>query len=233
MKVRIQFEKLGAIRFTSHKDVLRILERCFAAAGVPVSWSEGFHPHVRMSFGPPIRTGWESRQEFMDLQLESPMDGMAEACNAKLPDGFRVVAVVPIDDTTPKLASDIAAVTLDVMVEVEDAVAALAPRGAVDHDAASIHAAISDRFLNTPNAVTGEPGIVEADVVRTQDTFRIRYTSTMLLQRIVTPEALVSATIGDPDSFRVPIKVMRLAQYVARDGRFVSPIDEGVVQTTV
>lgn len=233
MKVRIQFEKLGAIRFTSHKDVLRILERCFAAAGVPVSWSEGFHPHVRMSFGPPIRTGWESRQEFMDLQLESPMDGMAEACNAKLPDGFRVVAVVPIDDGTPKLASDIAAVTLDVMVEVEDAVAALAPRGAVDSDAAFIHAAISDRFLNTPNAVTGEPGIVEADVVRTQDTFRIRYTSTMHLQRIVTPEALVSATIGDPDSFRVPIKVMRLAQYVARDGRFVSPIDEGVVQTTV
>jgi radical SAM-linked protein len=233
MKVRIQFEKLGAIRFTSHKDVLRILERCFAAAGVPVSWSEGFHPHVRMSFGPPIRTGWESRQEFMDLQLESPMDGMAEACNAKLPDGFRVVAVVPIDDGTPKLASDIAAVTLDVMVEVEDAAAALASRGAVDHDTASIHAAISDRFLNTPNAVPGEPGIVEADVVRTQDTFRIRYTSTMQLQRIVTPEALVSATIGDPDSFRVPIKVMRLAQYVARDGRFVSPIDEGVVQTTV
>ncbi|HEU4365388.1 MAG TPA: TIGR03936 family radical SAM-associated protein [Candidatus Krumholzibacteria bacterium] len=233
MKVRIQFEKLGAIRFTSHKDVLRIFERCFAAAGVPVSWSEGFHPHVRMSFGPPIRTGWESRQEFMDVQIESPMDGMAEACNAKLPEGFRVVAVVPIEDGTPKLASDLAAVTLEVAVEVADAAAAMAPRGGGDPDPASILAAISDRFLNTTNADPGEPGIVEADVVRTQDTFRIRYTSSMQTQRIVTPEALVSATIGDPGSFRVPIKVMRLAQFVARDGRFVSPIDEGVVQTTV
>lgn len=233
MKVRIQFEKLGAIRFTSHKDVLRIFERCFAAAGVPVSWSEGFHPHMRMSFGPPIRTGWESRQEFMDVQMESPMDGMAEACNGKLPEGFRVVAVVPIEDGTPKLASDIAAVTLEVAVEVADAAAAMAPRGGGDPDPASIHAAISDRFLNTTNADSGEPGVVEADVVRTQDTFCIRYTSSMRSQRIVTPEALVSATIGDPGSFRVPIKVMRLAQFVARDGRFVSPIDEGVVQTTV
>lgn len=233
MKVRIQFEKLGAIRFTSHKDVLRIFERCFAAAGVPVSWSEGFHPHMRMSFGPPIRTGWESHQEFMDVQMESPMDGMAEACNAKLPDGFRVTAVVPIEDGTPKLASDIAAVTLEVAVEVEDAAAALAPRGGDDPDPASIHAAISTRFLNTPNADSAEPGIVEANVVRTKDTFQIRYTSTMRSQRIVTPDTLVSATIGDPGSFRVPIKVMRLAQFVARDGRFVSPIDEGVVQTTV
>jgi radical SAM-linked protein len=223
MKVRIQFEKLGAIRFTSHKDVLRIFERCFAAAGVPVSWSEGFHPHVRMSFGPPIRTGWESRHEFMDVQLESPMDGLVEACNAKLPDGFRVVSVVSIDDATPKLATDIAAVTMEVTVEADDAAGS---------NPESIRAAVTERFLNTPSADPGQPRVVEAEVVQKEDTIRIRYTSSMQSQRIVTPEALVSATIGDPDSFRVPIKVMRLAQYVARDGRLVSPIDEGVVQTT-
>ncbi|MDH4037569.1 MAG: TIGR03936 family radical SAM-associated protein [Candidatus Krumholzibacteria bacterium] len=221
MKVRIQFEKLGAIRFTSHKDVLRIFERCFAAAGVPVAWSEGFHPHVRMSFGPPIRTGWESRHEFMDVQLESPMDGLAEACNAKLPDGFRVVSAVPIDDATPKLATDIAAVTMEVTVEADDAAGS---------NPESIRAAVTEQFLNTPSADTGEPRVVEAEVVQKEDTIRIRYTSSMQSQRVVTPEALVSATIGDPDSFRVPIKVMRLAQYVARDGRLVSPIDEGVVQ---
>ena len=223
MKTRIQFEKLGAIRFTSHKDVQRILERCFAAAGVPMAWSEGFHPHMRMSFGPPIRTGWESRQEYMDVHLESPMDGLAEACNAKLPEGFRIVAAVPVDDATPKLATDIAAVTLDVTVEKDDA-------GGRTPEA--IQAAISERFLNTPNAGSGEPGVVEAEVVQKEDTIRIHYTSTMQSQRIVTPEALVTATIGDPVSFRVPIKVMRVAQYVARDGRLVSPIDEGVVQTT-
>ncbi|HEX5132508.1 MAG TPA: TIGR03936 family radical SAM-associated protein [Candidatus Krumholzibacteria bacterium] len=233
MRVRIQFEKLGAVRFTSHKDLLRIFERCFAAAGVPVSWSEGFHPHVRMAFGPPLRTGWESRQEFMDLRLEAPMDGLAEACNEKLPPGLRIVSVVVIDEGTPKLASDIAGVTLEVTLEAGDATAATGSRGGEGPDAASIHAAITDRFLNTPNADPGAPRIVDAEVVRNEDAIRIRYTSTVQQQRNVTPEALVLATIGDPDSFRVPIKVTRLAQYVARDERLVSPLDEGVVQTSI
>jgi hypothetical protein len=167
----------------------------------------------------------------MDVHLESPMDAIAEACNAKLPDGLRVVTVVAIDDATPKLASDIAAASLEVTVTAADA--ALAPRGGGAAGAASIHAVIADRFLTTPDADSGEPRIVEAEVVQKEDTLRIRYTSTMQSQRIVTPEALVSATIGDPASFRVPIKVLRTAQYVARDGRFLSPVDEGVVQTIV
>lgn len=233
MKVRIQFEKLGAIRFTSHKDVVRIFERCFAAAGVPVAWSEGFHPHMRMSFGPPIRTGWESREEYMDVQIDAPMDSMAEACNAKLPEGLRVTAVVPLDDRAPKLASDIAAVSLEVAVEAADAVAAGAPRAGDGPDAAAIQAAIENRFRHPPGADSSTPRVLDADVVRTEDAIRIRYTSSMQSQRIVTPEDIVSATVGDPDSFRVPIKVLRLSQCVARDGRFVSPIDEGVVQATV
>jgi hypothetical protein len=124
VKVRIQFEKRGAIRFTSHKDVLRIFERALAAGGVPVAWSEGFHPHMRMSFGPPLKTGWESLEEYMDVQLESPMDDMAPAVNEKLPDGLCVTRVVAIDDRTPKLAVDIVAVELEAVMETEDVRAA-------------------------------------------------------------------------------------------------------------
>jgi len=83
VKIRIQFEKLGTVRFTSHKDVVRMFERALGAAGVPVAWSEGFHPHMRMSFGPPLRTGWESHEEFMDITMEgftpAGMDGFAAA----------------------------------------------------------------------------------------------------------------------------------------------------------
>jgi len=230
VKVRIQFEKRGAIRFTSHKDLLRIFERAFAAGGVPVSFSEGFHPHVRMSFGPPLKTGWEGLDEYMDLQLESPMEGMAEAVNAKLPDGLRVTRVVPIDDRTPKLAVDIVVVELEAVMETEDVLAAGATRNGHGIDAEAISQTLSNRILPTPIAAGGEPGLLGADVVQQMDTVRLRYRSTMDNGRIVTPDSLVAATIGDPASFRVPVKVTRLAQYVSRDGRYVSPIDEGVVQ---
>ncbi len=221
MKVRIQFEKRGAIRFTSHKDVMRIFERAFAAAGVPVSFSEGFHPHVRMSFGPPLKTGWEGLEEYMDLQLETPMDGMAAAINTKLPDGMRVTQVVPIDDRTPKLAVDIVAVELEAVMETEDVKSA---------DLAAVSRALSDKIHPTPGAAGSEPGLLGVDVIQTEDAIRLRYKTTMDNGRIVTPDSLVAATIGDPASFRVPVKVTRLAQYVSRDGRHVSPVDQGVVQ---
>jgi hypothetical protein len=230
VKVRIQFEKRGAVRFTSHKDVVRIFERAFAAAGVPVSFSEGFHPHMRMSFGPPLKTGWESLEEYMDVQLESPMDGMAAAVNTKLPDGLRVTAVVPIDDRTPKLAVDIVAVEIEAVVVTDDALAAGAARNGHGVDTSVIASSLSNRILPTPSAAGGEPGILGANVVQTQDTVRLRYTTTMDNGRIVSPDSLVTATIGDPASFRVPVKVTRIAQYVTRDGRRLSPIDEGVVQ---
>lgn len=222
MKIRIQFEKLGTVRFTSHKDVVRIFERAFAAAGLPVAWSEGFHPHMRMSFGPPLRTGWESHEEFMDVTLDGPVDDFATAVNEKLPVGLRVTRVVVIDDRTPKLASDMFAVSMDVFVAADDAPA----------DASAVSSRISNRFLNTNHAET-EPWVREADVVQSEDALRIRYTSTMQNGRIVTPEDLVAAAIGDPESFRVPIKVVRLAQYVARDDRLISPLDEGVVQASI
>ncbi|HET6462360.1 MAG TPA: TIGR03936 family radical SAM-associated protein [Candidatus Krumholzibacteria bacterium] len=232
MKVRIQFEKRGAIRFTSHKDVMRILERAFAAAGVPVSFSEGFHPHVRMSFGPPLKTGWEGLEEYMDLQLESPMDEVAAAVNAKLPDGFRVTRVVPIDDRTPKLAVDIVAVELEAVMETADAIAAGAPTRGHGVDAEAITRALSSRILPTPGAAGSEPGLLGASIVQTEDVLRIRYLTTMDNGRVVTPDSLVAATIGDPATFRVPLKVTRLAQFVSRDGRHVSPVDQGVVQST-
>jgi len=222
VKVRIQFEKRGAIRFTSHKDVMRIFERAFAAAGVPVSYSEGFHPHVRMSFGPPLKTGWESLEEYMDLQLETPMDGMAAAVNTKLPDGMRVTQVVPIDDRTPKLAVDIVAVELEAVMQTEDVNNA---------DMAAVSRALSSRILPTPSAGS-EPGLLGADVIQTEDAIRLRYKTTMDNGRIVTPDSLVAATIGDPATFRVPVKVTRIAQYVSRDGRHISPVDQGVVQST-
>jgi len=230
VKVRIQFEKRGAIRFTSHRDAIRIFERAFAAGGVPVAYSEGFHPHMRLSFGPPLKTGWESREEYMDVQLDAPIDDLAAAVNPKLPEGLRVTRVAAIADRAPTLAADIAVVDLEVAVACDDALAAGAAGNGGGPDAAAIAGVLSNRFLNTPIAGNGDLRVMEAGVVRNEDSLRIRYTTTMDNGRIVTPETVVSASIGDPGSFRVPIKVTRMAQFVVRDGRRLSPVDEGAVQ---
>ena len=144
--------------------------------------------------------------------------------------------VVAIDDRTPKLAVDIVAVELEAVVETEDAITAGAPAAAGNGngrgvDVAALTRALLSRILPTPMAAGSDPGLLGADVVQSEDTIRLRFKTTMDNGRIVSPDSLVAATIGDPASFRVPVKVTRLAQYVSRDGRHVSPVDQGVVQT--
>ena len=61
------FEKLGDARYLSHRNVMDVLERALRAARVPVRYTEGFNPHIRLSMGPALPLGSESRHELFDL----------------------------------------------------------------------------------------------------------------------------------------------------------------------
>ena len=69
-----------------------VLERAFRAAMVPVRYTEGFNPHMRMSMGPALPLGHESRHELFDLDLTDAMTPLLlEAVNSRLPAGVRVL----------------------------------------------------------------------------------------------------------------------------------------------
>ena len=67
--VRLQYTKLGKIRWIGHRDVARALERAFRVAQLPLAFSEGFSPRPRVSFGLALSTGHESVAEYVDLVL--------------------------------------------------------------------------------------------------------------------------------------------------------------------
>ncbi len=67
--VRLHYAKGDEIRFTSHLDVLRELERTFRRAELPLVFSEGFSPRPKLSAGPPLALGWTSQAEWIDLEL--------------------------------------------------------------------------------------------------------------------------------------------------------------------
>lgn len=69
MRLRVRFSKTGKIRFIGHRDVARVTERAVRKVGLPVAYSEGFSPRMRMSFGLALPTGYESDGEFVELPL--------------------------------------------------------------------------------------------------------------------------------------------------------------------
>jgi radical SAM-linked protein len=105
-RFRIVFEKGTGMRFTSHLDLMRTWERMLRRSGLPLAFTQGHRPHLKMSFGPPLPLGFRSRAEAFDLELSRPPAvDLAERLNAVLPDSLRVLDFRPILFKTPSLMS--------------------------------------------------------------------------------------------------------------------------------
>jgi radical SAM family uncharacterized protein/radical SAM-linked protein len=105
--VRLKYSKDAAVRFISHLDLLRELERCYRRAAVPVLYSEGYSPRPKISAGPALALGWTSNSEWIDIELvgdwpEQRLAGLLEDLNAVVAPGitFSAAAAMP-----PKVTS--------------------------------------------------------------------------------------------------------------------------------
>jgi radical SAM-linked protein len=107
-KVRLRYSKLGKVRFTSHRDTARIWERAIRRAELPVSYTEGFSPHPRLSFGLALSTGHESLGEYLDVDLDLPeseidLDAVLARFDPTLPAGFAVQGAMVVEPGTTSL----------------------------------------------------------------------------------------------------------------------------------
>lgn len=93
MKVRIKFQKYGAIKFIGHLDVMRYFQKAFRRAGFDNEYTKGFSPHQVMSFAAPLGVGLTSDGEYVDVELKSSdaPEVMVERLNAVLTEGFRII----------------------------------------------------------------------------------------------------------------------------------------------
>ena len=57
-KARLKFEKMLAARYISHLDLMNLIQRSIARAGLPVWYTEGFNPHAYISILLPLPTGF-------------------------------------------------------------------------------------------------------------------------------------------------------------------------------
>jgi radical SAM family uncharacterized protein/radical SAM-linked protein len=96
-RLRLKWSKSEEVRFTSHLDVGRIVERAIRRSGIPIAYSEGFHPHQKVAFGPPLPLGFVSDAEYLDLQLSEPYTSLFfQRLDRALPPGFRFLEARPV-----------------------------------------------------------------------------------------------------------------------------------------
>lgn len=69
MKARIKFRKYGVMKFIGHLDVMRYFQKAMRRADIPIAFTEGYSPHMIMSFAQPLGVGVTSDGEYLDIEL--------------------------------------------------------------------------------------------------------------------------------------------------------------------
>jgi radical SAM-linked protein len=108
-RLRVRYAKRGRLRFASHRDLARTMERGLRRAGVPVAFSAGFSPHPKISWIGAAPTGTASEAEYVEIAVVERLDPtqVRQSLDAALPPGFDVVEVV--EATGGSLADRVAA----------------------------------------------------------------------------------------------------------------------------
>jgi radical SAM-linked protein len=210
--VRLQYEKLGKIRWIGHRDVARALERAFRVVRLPLAFTEGFSPHPKVSFGLALSTGHESVAEYLDLVLaeDVDVDGLLEPISDALPEGMAVVGAELLVDRAPALQEAVTAVEWRVQIEPN--------AGARDRIAAGLEATA----LPTMRRRKGRDVLEDVrPVIRSLD---ICDESTVEMELHTQPRSAKPGEVLAAIGGLTEVRALRTHQWIERDGTRLAPL---------
>jgi radical SAM-linked protein len=213
-RIRLKFAKNGLARFIGHLDMIRIFDRTLRRSQIPVAYTQGYHPHPKISFGYPLPHGMKSIAEYVDFSLSTVYPGVETALRNGLPEGFSLIGIRSIPDKAESLNQTIkyaeyyirCALTDTVIRNIEDLIA---------RD--SIY--VERRTKKGEKEVNIRPAIVKISVSDNCEGF------TMLLgleaEKTAKPMEVLQLLFGEA----VPGDVTRTEQYAVLNGEMVSPLE--------
>jgi len=122
IRYRVTFEKKNLARFVGHLDLQTLFQRALKRAGVPVAYSQGFNPHMLISFAQPLPLGMESLCEMVDIEVTREIEPIefAAKLNESLPVGFTVLSAELLSPQTKRVAAAVYAATYSATLNLSD-----------------------------------------------------------------------------------------------------------------
>lgn len=68
-KLRLALHKGEELRFLSHLDYASAIERMIRRSGIKMAYSEGFNPHMKISFSSALALGITASAEYCDMDV--------------------------------------------------------------------------------------------------------------------------------------------------------------------
>lgn len=103
----LSIKKGEELRFLGHLDFLRTMERAIMRADIPAAFSEGFNPHMKVSFDAALAVGVTADPLYMELRLEKELscEEVQERLSAQLPGGIEIHEILEAPMEWPKFSA--------------------------------------------------------------------------------------------------------------------------------
>lgn len=82
------------MKFIGHLDIMRYFQKAIRRAEIPIVFTEGFSPHMVMSFAAPLGVGLTSDAEYMDIEVTGDMTSKEaiERLNCVMVEGMKILS---------------------------------------------------------------------------------------------------------------------------------------------
>ena len=118
MRMLAVFEKSERIRHIGHLDIQRSVQRGLRRSNLPVAYSNGFNPHILITFASALSTGACGLREIMDVTMA---ENVAEEeflirMNRAMPPELKLLEARAVDDKHPALMGTLRAARYDLTI---------------------------------------------------------------------------------------------------------------------
>ena len=125
IRYRITFSKFGPLRYISHLELQRVWSRVLLRAKIPLTYTQGFHPTIKMGVAWPLPLGWTGEAELIDFWFEYPTERgenslpeeLQDRIDRAAPDGLRATGLRTLEPYGHALTTVID--TADYLVEID------------------------------------------------------------------------------------------------------------------
>ena len=119
MKMIAVFEKAPRLRLIGHLDLMRAMQRALRRSGLPLRYSQGFNPHILLTFAAPLSVGMPGQREIMEVPLEGQVSAeeFMRKLSAALPPDLPLLSARPVEDRHPAPMALLAAALYEAKLE--------------------------------------------------------------------------------------------------------------------
>ena len=118
MRMLAVFEKGERIRHIGHLDIQRSVQRGLRRSGLPVAYSNGFNPHILITFASALSTGACGKREIMDVTMAEEVSEaeFLEKMNHAMPPEMKLSEARAVDQKHPALMASLRAAKYDLLI---------------------------------------------------------------------------------------------------------------------